>query len=170
MTGTTVNYGFRIPNADGSDYQVPDDIIQPVTQIDARIKIVYDKLNGSVDALDNSVWASAPLGTGTTKWTNGSGYQLTQVMFKRQLDICQARIQLKRTGATIKAGNITNDDMCVMPIAHKPSNQNGVMNGGAAGGLAAGNVDSNGTVWLTATGSDIVLNGNYTFNIFWFAA
>ena len=169
MPDTTPNYAFRIPKLDGSDYQVPDDIRVPVTQIDTKLKDVYNKLNGSVDQLDNSLWTISPLGTGSTKWDDGSGYKITQVLFKRQLDICGARFTVVRTGATIKAGNIANDDLCKAPVAHKPSNQNGVMNGGTAGGLVSGNIDSNGTVWLTAAGTDIVKGLTYTFHLMWFA-
>jgi hypothetical protein len=38
MTQNTVNYGFRIPNADGSDNIVPDDLRLPITAIDTKIK------------------------------------------------------------------------------------------------------------------------------------
>lgn len=38
MTQNTVNYGFRIPNSDGSDNIVPDDLRLPITAIDTKIK------------------------------------------------------------------------------------------------------------------------------------
>lgn len=42
MPGTTVNYGFRIPLLDGSDYQAPDDIRVPITSIDTALKTTND--------------------------------------------------------------------------------------------------------------------------------
>lgn len=38
MADTTPNYGFPIPEADGTDYIVPADIRTPVTQIDTELK------------------------------------------------------------------------------------------------------------------------------------
>ena len=38
MPDTTVNYGFRIPKADGSDYQNEDDLRVPFIAIDAQLK------------------------------------------------------------------------------------------------------------------------------------
>ena len=42
MPDTTVNYGFRIPKVDGSDYQNEDDLRVPFIAIDAQLKQMND--------------------------------------------------------------------------------------------------------------------------------
>lgn len=47
MPQNTVNYGFRIPLADGSDNIVPDDLRLPITAIDTAIKARADAITAT---------------------------------------------------------------------------------------------------------------------------
>ena len=49
MSSTTPNYGFKVPSDD--DYQKNEDIVEPVTQIDSKIK----ELNDLITSLSNKI-------------------------------------------------------------------------------------------------------------------
>lgn len=65
MPQNTVNYGFRIPLADGSDNIVPDDLRLPITAIDTAIKARADAIaaaNVTIAAHTASINALGPAG------------------------------------------------------------------------------------------------------------
>lgn len=139
MPTTTPNYGFRIPNADGEDFQTPEDIRVPVTQIDTRIKNVYDKIAGvasDLDDLDEGGWKKGTVtssGTATSFYPNPGDYSIQSVYYKMQLDMVYIIAYLTRTGPTVPAGNIVNNSMFFVPKSLAPARTNGSLGTSGSG-------------------------------------
>lgn len=133
----TVNYGFVIPSADGSDLMAADLWRTPISQIDTRVKSNQtsgDALKTRVDAFDTTdpviVSTAGSIFTPAAGWTVGSevGYK-----FGRLAIITFA---MTRTGATIPAqaeGNITNVSMATFKAGWAPLNRTGFAGGGVSG-------------------------------------
>lgn len=164
MPGTTVNYGFRIPDANGDDYQVPDDIRIPVTQIDAKIKSVSD----SIGDLSANGWKTGVLG-GTTpndlKFVdNPDDFQLLSILYKRQLDIVAIQASVQHIGPSISPGDIVNLVVFTVPVALRPANANGNFSTGGSGPSFSAYILNNGG--LAMSNLDSTLAKDQTFNVF----
>ena len=166
MPDTTPNYGLRIPRLDGSDYQTPDDLRVPITQIDTNLKRIDDKIG----ALDANGWIIGTLGSATTQFKVAANFGMNQAVYKRQLDIVFCRFNIWRSGGTLGAGNIANQLMLTVPAALKPTYANGIISPGSSGGGANAYISTTGEIYLTWIAQDMT-NGStsnyYTFNGVW---
>jgi hypothetical protein len=169
MSGTTPYYGFRIPNTDGSDYQVPDDIRVPVTQIDAKLKSMNDRIG----ALDANGWVKGSIGSNaTTQFKAAANFQINTdgVVIKRQLDMVFARFQLKRLNSDLTvgpSGNIANTVALTIPAAYRPNYSNGVGGVGATGVALSSYVNIDGEVVISNLASALTKNMDFDIHLSW---
>lgn len=147
MSDTTVNYGFQIPEADGTDYIAPDAIRIPVVAIDSRIKTEIDAIDARLDALEmvGTEDITAIVGAGAI------GYSVESAKARRIGKIAMIEILIKRTGADINPSNLVNVAMtAALPAGDwRPVMPAGLVNGPYGGGINA-YIETNMQIILTA--------------------
>ena len=140
MSTTTANLGLVKPDQ-GEQYNV-------------------DIFNANNDAIDTAV---GNLQADTTTTPAGSAVASTDtdntkfaVQFAQGIkmgNLAQLDIRVRRTGATITAGNTGNVAMFTLPAGWRPILASGLMTTGF-GGMMSASITSDGTVTLAALGND----------------
>ena len=107
MTGTTPNYGFVIPNEDGTDLMDADLWRTPIGQIDLKIKDRYDALKSMMDGGGNVSFGAPDCGplVASPNWT------LNNFQAINRYGMAMVRLQVTRTTSAIanaSDGNLVN--------------------------------------------------------------
>lgn len=103
-------------------------------------------------------------GTLTSGVNAATGWSIVSQSYRKYNNICSFTIVVSRTGADISIndiGNIPNADVATMPSGYRPTFESAVVSG-ANGRVAAGYVNSTGTVAITAVGRGYLATDNIT--------
>lgn len=103
-------------------------------------------------------------GTLTSGVNAATGWSIVSQSYRKYNNICSFTIVVSRTGADISIndiGNIPNADVATMPSGYRPTFESAVVSG-ANGRVAAGYVNSTGTIAITAVGRGYLSTDNIT--------